>query len=63
MASKGEIKALLQVEITYIGKEMAVPSYVRARNQKLCMGLDLETISLEHKTRWAQNLMNQYLMF
>lgn len=28
---------------TYIGKVMAVPSYVRARNQNICVGLGLES--------------------
>lgn len=41
MASKGEIKANLHAEITSIGKVMAMPTYVRARNQKVCMSLGL----------------------
>ena len=43
MASKGESKAFLYTEITYTGKVMAVPSYVRARNQNVCVDFDRES--------------------
>lgn len=43
MASKGESKAFLYTEITYTGKVMAVPSYVRVRNQNVGVDFDLES--------------------